>query len=418
MKQNIDRRAFLKDLSLLAGTGVLLGSSPWFNVFASPVNGKKINVGVIGTGSRGQYLIECMNQVEAINITAICDDYKPSIELGIAKCQSAPEVYSDYRLLLEDKNIQAVVIATPLHLHAQMTIDSIDAGKHVFCEKAMAITIEECKAMVEKSLRDKKILQIGQQRMFHPRYLKALELVRGGRIGNITQVRAFWHRNNDWRRTLPNASLERKINWRLYRDYSRGLMTELATHQIQVSNWFTQMVPDYVMGSGSINYWKDGREVYDNVNLVYHYPNGTHLIYDSMISNIHYGLEEQIMGNRGTIEPELGKIYSESPPPAPGIVQLISDIEKGIFSSLPIGGASWIPDHSLDKTGSPLFDEKYKDENILQFEGFAQSIMKNERLEEHLEQAYYASVLSLMGDEAMQKNEIIKWKQEFNFPEI
>ena len=113
-----------------------------------------------------------------------------------------------------------------------------------------------------------------------------IEFIRAGQLGNITQIRAYWHRNNDWRRTVPSPELEKKINWRLYKEFSCGLMTELASHQIQVANWALGEFPDKIMGAGSINYWKDGREVHDNVNLVYTYPGGTQLIYDSCTTAI------------------------------------------------------------------------------------------------------------------------------------
>ena len=134
-----------------------------------------------------------------------------------------------------------------------------------------------------------------------------------------------------------SRDLERKINWRLYKEYSCGLMTELASHQIQVANWLKNALPVSVMGTGSINYWKDGREVFDNVALIYSYEDGTQFIYDSMTSNRHYGLEEQILGDEGTLELEVNKRYFENPPPPPeppppaGIVQLLKDIES-IFS--------------------------------------------------------------------------------------
>ena len=101
-------------------------------------------------------------------------------------------------------------------------------------------------------------------------------------------------------------------------------MTELASHQIQVANQVLQDHPSEVWGAGSINHWHDGREVYDNVNLVYKYPSGTQLIYDSMTSNKHYGYEEQIMGPLGTMELERGKMWDEYPEPAPAIMELIT----------------------------------------------------------------------------------------------
>jgi predicted dehydrogenase len=294
-----------------------------------------------------------------------------------------------------------------------MTIDSLNAGKHVFCEKAMAPTLEKCKAMVDAHRSTGRILQVGHQRLFNIRFLKGIELIREGRLGDITQIRAYWHRNNDWRRTLPSPELEKKINWRLYREYSRGLMTELASHQIQVANWVLQDIPVQVYGSGSINYWKDGREVFDNVNLVYTYQNGTHLIYDSMTSNRKYGCEEQVMGPLATLEMEAGKLFSDNPPPAPGIIQLINQIEKSIFDVVPVGGPSWVPEDPSEDKGEYISEVIKSDGTDMQMEAFVDSVRENRMIPGLIEEAYNASIAALLGDQAMMENRVVTWPDEY-----
>jgi predicted dehydrogenase len=235
-----------------------------------------------------------------------------------------------------------------------------------------------------------------------------MEFIRAGQLGNITQMRAYWHRNNDWRRTVPSPELEKKINWRLYKEFSCGLMTELASHQIQVANWALGEFPDKIMGAGSINYWKDGREVHDNVNLVYSYPGGTQLIYDSCTSNKHYGLEEQIMGPKGTMELEAGKMFSETPPPAPGILHLLNNIEHRVFDTIPLGGASWVPDTPSKNKGEYILDEDLEDDGTqLELEAFAYSVKKNKIDPEHIRQAYYASIAALLGFMAIEEEKVI-----------
>src|SRR5512138_1431800 len=145
--------------------------------------------------------------------------------------------------------------------------------------------------MARAAVASRRVFQIGHQRLFSPTFVRGHELIRAGTIGNITQIRAYWHRNRDWRNPVPSPALERTLNWRLYRAYSCGLMTELASHHLQVSNWYLDAWPLSVVGYGAINHWKDGREVYDTVNLVYRYRDGVHLVYDSLISNKFYGFE-------------------------------------------------------------------------------------------------------------------------------
>jgi len=426
MKKTKDqsRRKFIKDVSILSSSAVLGASVPWLKAVAGGRSAGKgasdrVRLGFVGVGSRGRALLLNCKELENVDIIAVCDNYEPHYKRAIELSDGKAKAFYDYRRMLSDvKDIDAVVIATPLHEHADITIDFLDAGIHVFCEKSMARTLEDSKRMVLKSKSTGKILQIGHQRMFNPTYLNAYERVASGDIGQITQIRAFWHRNNDWRRPTPKQELERKINWRLYDEYSAGLMTELASHQIQVVNWFLGTLPERVMGSGSICFWKDGREVYDNVACIYDYPGGIKVIYDSVISNNKYGLEEQIMGHLGTIEPEVNKTYSENPPevkqPA-GLLQLINNMERNVFEAVPIGGATWVPEIAREYEGENIVEKQELNDTLLQMEGFVQAVRNNRAWPGLLREGYNATVASLLGLQAMKENRIIEWPAEFTW---
>jgi predicted dehydrogenase len=427
------RREFLKKLSFFAGSGLLMTAAPGMSFAEALQDNKKspndrIRIGIIGVGSRGRYHVLVLNQMPEVEITAVCDNYPPNYDRAKNLTNGKAEAYWDYRELLAKNKPDAVVIATPLHEHAQMTIDALKSGCHVLCEKSMAITTDESIAMAKAQQETGKVLFVGHQRRWDIKYLKAKEMADSGFFGKITQIRAWWHRNNDWRRAVPKnhfpnhpnwkldpeyPTLEHKVNHRLYREYSRGLMTELASHQIHVANWFMNKLPIAVRGSGSINYWYDGREVFDNVNLVYDYPGGVHLIYDSMTSNKQYSLEEQIMGVKGAFELENGKYFYESPPAAPGILQMINEIEHQIFDNVPLGGKSWVPESAADTSGE-FFTDDYPLPNStqLQNEAFLECIRKNKIIPGLLEEYLYATIASLMGDEAMMKNETVYWPEE------
>ena len=416
----VSRRQLIQGLSVIAGSAAINGAAPWISLLnaespehVSPNN--KVNIGIIGPGSRGHYLMSHLKTVPFVNIVAVCDDYQPHLDRAVKHTDNKAKPYTDYRKMLEQKDIDAVVIATPLHLHAQICLAAFDAGKHVFCEKSLTKTVQESVDIKKAQEKTGKILHVGHQRMFNIRYLQAMEDIKAGKIGNIKQIRAYWHRNNDWRRHVPSPELERKINWRLYREYSLGLMTELASHHIQVVNWFLGTTPLTVRGCGSINHWKDGREVYDNVNLVYEYPEGVHFVYDSMISNRHYGLEIQILGDKGLYELETGKFYSENPPAPSGIRQLINDIEHDIFDPLPLGGASWVPETAVKYQGEWIVDKRQEDipnDTKLSLEAFAESVRNNKPIPQMCEQALASSVGTILGDEAMIRNEIIDFSKE------
>jgi predicted dehydrogenase len=408
-----NRRDFIRELGFLAGSATLLASVPWVKTFAQE-NGKsiapsdRVRVGVVGVGDRGRALLLNLKEIENVDIIAVCDDYEPNYQRAIELTAGKAKAFYDYRGMLEMKDLDAVVIATPLHLHAQATVDFLRAGIHVLCEKSMARTIEDCKWMADTAEETGKILQIGHQRLFNPVYLNALERIKAGEIGEVLQVRAFWHRNANWRRAVPSPELERKINWRLYKEYSAGLMSELGSHQIQVANWFIGKVPVRVMGSGSICYWKDGREVYDHVAVIYDYDNGAKCLYDSFISNKHYGLEEQIQGDKGTIEPEVNRIYSENPPKAPGIRQLIHSIEKGIWETIPIGGATWVPETAVPYRGNIIAPYENND-TLLQMIGFIKAVRNGKPYPGLLREGYHASIASLLGLQAMDTGQIVEW---------
>lgn len=411
------RRDFLKRLALVVGSSSLLAEMPWWSPLrAAPVSDSpadRVRIGLIGVGSRGNVHLAHLLRTPGVEIAALCDDYEPHLQAGLAKVKGA-KGFSDYRQMLDMPGLDGVLIATPLYLHARMCLDAFSADKNVFCEKSLAYTIEECQAIADAHRGSNKVFQIGHQRMFSPVFLRAYELVRNGTIGPVTQIRAYWHRNNNWRRPVPSPDLEHRINWRLYRAYSCGLMTELASHHMQVANWYLGAYPISCAGFGSINYWKDGREVYDNVNLVYRYANGTSVVYDSMISNKFYGMEMQVMGPRGTIEAERGRIYSENPPPPAGIVQLINGIEHGFFDTVPIGGPSWVPDLKKDVSGDPLVDEKITDDGTaLELAAYANSIRQGKPIPGMMEQACRAGVCVLMGETAMEQQKEIAWPEGF-----
>jgi predicted dehydrogenase len=296
---NISRRDFLKGsaASVAAATMGLLSSARGEENVAKV---EPVVCGFIGTGSQGSSDLGKLMRVPGVKVVGICDIYEPNLKKGL-DIAGLTSGYTDYRSMLERKDIQAIFIATPLYLHAPMAIDAMQAGKHVFSEKMMAYSIEDAKKMARTARDTKKVLQIGYQRRYSPLYNHAYKLIKEGVLGKITHVRVMWNRNGSWRRAVPDAKYERLINWRMYKDYSQGLMAELGSHQMHVTDWFLESTPVSVMGMGGIDYWKDGREVYDNVNVVFEYPGGVKVYCQSLTTNQYDGCYEQFMGDKGTL---------------------------------------------------------------------------------------------------------------------
>ncbi len=399
----------------MAGMGVLLASSPWLSAFSETAHttNEKLRIGIIGPGSRGQFLMSFLCRNPKAQIVALSDIYQPSIDDALKLAPTAT-VYKDYRQLLDNKNIDAVVVATPLNTHFRIVMDAFEAGKHVFCEKSIGYNLDECFRMYNKHKSTGKVFFTGQQRLFDPRYIKAMEMVHAGQFGEINAIRTFWFRNGDWRRPVPSPELERHINWRLYREYSKGLMTELACHQLQIGSWALREIPEKVMGHGAITYWKDGREVHDNVSCIYTFANGKKITFDSVISNKFYGLEEQILGSLGTVEPEKGKFFYETIPPAPGFLQMVNDVEHKLFDVVPFAGTSWAPETANENKGEYILGKRPEgDGTSLLLDAFVEAAITRRQPQNIAEEGYYASALCLLGDQAIEEERTLTFPDEY-----
>jgi predicted dehydrogenase len=327
MADELNRRDFLKAAAVAAGPAV---------ISARGAN-DKVNIGWIGVGTRGNAAIDWLHTASPndVKITAICDTYQGYIARGKDRVQTIwgnmPAAYNDYHELLADKSIDAVIIMTPEHLHHDMTIAALKAGKHVYIEKPLAHTIEEGFDIVKAWEKSGKIVQVGTQNRSSSLYKKAKELVDQGQIGEVHYARAFWYRNSlpdnpawryvipaeatpqntDWNRFLGPAPKRawdehRYFQWRLYWDYSGGISTDLLVHQTDIVNFMcSKTVPRSCMASGGIYRWTDktdDRDVPDTLSAVYEYAGNFHINYSCYFGNDHYGYGEQLFGNEGTIE--------------------------------------------------------------------------------------------------------------------
>jgi len=428
----MNRKEFLADCGAKGLAGVALSLFPWLESCTpkaqQEIKGEKARIGIIGTGSRGLFHIKNLLQMPEVEVVALCDDYRPHLE-DAAQYFPKAKLYDDYHRLLEDREVKGVIIATPLYLHGRMTIDALEAGKRVFCEKSMAFTLDEALEVYKCRERVGGVLLIGQQRLFDPKYVKAMQMIHEGKIGKVVGVRNYWYRNNDWRREVPSPELERRINWRLYSEYSRGLMTELACHQLQNGSWAMGMLPEKVMGSGSLIHWnKDGRDVYDTVCAIFTYPNGVNMTFESIISNKHFGMGEQILGSEGTIDLVTAMHYTDEPAPkGSGMHQLVEQIENGLMSNSVFAGTSWAAETSALAPGLPIMQNvkvvsgessvgAEADGSKELIEAFAHAVITGKQPEKVLEESYYATQFALLADKAMKEGAILTLDEKYKIP--
>lgn len=329
MSQELTRRNFMQRS---AGAALAMGPA----VLPALGANNRVKVGWIGTGTRGNYVMSMMYQgvSQLVEVTAVCDSYQGNLAKGKDQVQTrggnTPKTFADYRDLLQQP-VDVVFITTPEHLHHDMALAALAAGKNIYLEKPLAHTIEEGFDIVKAAEKSGKIVQVGTQNRSNSLYIMAKELLDQGMIGDIHYVRAYWYRNSTsdnpaWRYAIPADTNEqntdwgkflgaaqkrpfdkqRYFQWRLYWDYSGGISTDLLVHQTDITNFVcSQKVPASCMASGGIYRWtdsKDDRDVPDTLSAVYEYPDKFHINYSCYFGNDHFGYGEDFMGNEGTIQ--------------------------------------------------------------------------------------------------------------------
>ena len=387
----------------LVSTGLFAGSSILSSFSSSNISktNKVINIGVIGTGSRGCGLIGILNKLPEINVIACCDILPFRLENGFEKTNNKAKKYTDYRKLLANKEVDAVLITTTFSAHAQIAIDAIEANKHVYCEKTLAKGYEGIKNLVDKAQSSNVIVQTGHQYHSSRLYDHVVNLIKNGKVGNVTAFECQWNRHGDWRRQTPSPEFEKAVNWRMYKEYSGGLVAELCSHQIDFVNWVLEETPTQVMGVGGINYWDDGRETNDNIHLIYSYPNGVKAKFTSKTSNAKDGgYQIKIIGDKGIIQlsNERGWFYPNS-----------EDNHKKVHAEVDgVAGATvkWVKGK-----GIPLNVQHAKptEQALLDFRD---SILTNKKPKSNIVTGANVAVCVQMGLDAIHGNKIIHKKKE------
>ena len=315
----VSRREFLQEsAACTAGAFAFLAANPSLAERRLGGSVAPLRIASIGPGSQGQFDLRKAIAIPGVRCVAVCDIFEPNLNRARQITQlDESDAVSDYRRVLDRSDVDAVLVTVPLPLHAEIAIAALEAGKHVFCEKLMAYSLPDARRMANAARRSGKVLQIGHQRASSVGYNHAWDLLVNKKVcGRVTHVRAQWNRNGSWRRTLPKGRIlgdsgfwhdeEHLVNWRLYRRTSQGLMAELASHQVQVVNWFLNAVPTAVVGMAGLDYWKDGRDIWDNVQCIFEYPGGVKLTYQSICTNQFDGFSEEFMGDQGTLITTLG----------------------------------------------------------------------------------------------------------------
>jgi predicted dehydrogenase len=313
---DLTRRDFVKTSSI-AGAMAALGGVELFAAdekkdtgnFDSNAVLSTTKVGVIGCNEWGREILNLLARIPKAEVIAVCDHYEPTLNRAKGLAPKA-EPYSDYKKLLENKDVQSVIIATPTHQHKDIVLAALAANKHVYCEAPLANTIEDAR-IIARAARDnpRSYFQCGQLMRSDPSKHFLLKFVRSGAAGTPIKARAQWHKKNSWRRTSPNEDRNKEVNWRLQKEISVGLVGEIGVQQLDVVNWMLNVKPNAVTGFGGILLWQDGREVDDTVQAIYEYPNGMTCSFEATLANSFDSEHEVIYGSDAAIMARSNKAW-------------------------------------------------------------------------------------------------------------
>ena len=295
----------------------------------------RLRVAFIGVGARAQEILQAMLTLPDVEVPGVVDAYNGRAKRAIERTGNRARRYASYQEVLADKSIDAVVVATPDHWHKTMVVDSMRAGKDVYCEKPLTYRASEGHEIIKTVRETGRIVQVGSQPVSSAMQRRARDIVREGRLGQVTMIRAAYNRNTaggawiypippdaspstvDWNMFTGPApkrdfSLERFFRWRCFTDYSGGIATDLFVHLCTSIHFIMgAKVPSRVMAMGQLYRWKENREVPDTINGILEYPEGFAVNLSSTFNNQSAGETGiQILGTKGTLTLGNGMTFS------------------------------------------------------------------------------------------------------------
>jgi len=330
------RREFIRSATQTAGLSLVVNGK-LFRLAPSPLPkpagpNDRVNLGFIGFGIRGNILLESARESQQANLVEVCDCYQGHLDRAKERTDGKVATnFAQYKKLLDRKDIDAVVVATPDHWHLRIVLDALSAGKDVYIEKPMTYKIEDGPIMIQAARDKKRIVQAGSQWVSSEQHKKAREIVTSGKLGKVTKVTASYNRNSstgswnypipldlqdgvnfNWKEWLGSApkvdyNPERVFRYRKYWDYSGGIATDLFVHLITSIHFIMGVeMPKSVAASGGILFRKDGREVPDTLDALFDYGDFCVNMASTFNSASTAGQGIQFLGTEGSLSVALG----------------------------------------------------------------------------------------------------------------
>jgi predicted dehydrogenase len=399
----------------------------------------RIRLGVIGAGARAQELMEAAQTHPGVEIVAVCDAYTGRAERARARTGGRAAIHGDAREVLARKDVDAVIVGTPDHLHKVFAVAALDAGKDVYVEKPMTYAIEEGREIVQAVKRTGRVLQVGSQGMSSALDNKARDLIRGGKLGQVTMIRASYNRNTAggaWIYPIPPDASPATVNWpaflgpapqrpfdparffrwRCYWDYGGGIAGDLFVHLITTIHYVMgATMPDTVLASGQLYRWKDSREVPDTLNAILTYPEGFTVSLSSTFNNesaSESGFE--ILGTEGSVAFRGTRLVFTP--------ERVSENNRWVVSSWPQAledayyadpkvQAKESPDTwpNTVTAGSAAWDETGKDATVVHMGNFLASVRSRQQPAENATVGHHAAAAAHMVNISVRQKRAVRW---------
>lgn len=406
MSKNVDRREFLETIGMTAAGIATAGFTATSKGYYA---NETINVATIGSGGRCQHIMKAVPQVQGLKLVGVCDVWDERI--ASAKKLADPQAFEskDYRAVLDRKDVDAVLIASPDHWHVPMTIDACAAGKDVYVEKPLTHDLSEGAAVIEAQNNYKKIVQVGTQQRSMPQFKKGLEIVQSGKLGKIHKVHLQWNRNRgwaygapvdqntiDWKKWLGPAKErpfdgKRVRGWRWYWDYGGGILTDLMVHHMDIVCWYLGL-GDPSMATAIGDYFqKERHETPDTIQMLAKYPDKElEVHFEGTFSNARNASMVEFMGTEGTLYADRGRceFYPEN--------------KKGKPEDLVLGDGPKGADFYLNPDGEALH-----------LANWLECIRSRNKPICPAEGGVAATLAPQLGNLAFRSGQVVKWEDRF-----
>lgn len=361
------RRTWLKRAALAAAPGIFRGQAP----------SDELRVAFVGVGNRGAYLLENMLKVAGVRIVAVCDldeGRARRAAQAVAAAGGSARVWTDFRRMLdEQKEIDAVVQAVPDWAHKDVNLAILEVGKHLYAEKPLALTVEDCKMTVAAARQAKGIMQVGFQLRHDPHRNAAMRFIHSGGLGRVLMCHGMRH----------GGDLPRDIPWYFDKTKSGDILVDQGIHILDLFTWAIGSHPVRAMGSGGTNLFVDeppGRTVMDNYSLIFEYPGGQRVNFSH-----HYfdppgftGIQERVFGTEGAID-------------------LIR--------------ASWQPRGKRQPPVQLEVPEAGRDSTYMALAAFVDAVRNRRRPLNDVDSAFVATVQAILGTRAIYAKRVVTWEE-------